>query len=389
MVATILPFAALGEIVGVRTVFLSGIVIFTVASALCALSHELALLSAARALQGLGASAIMAVNTALTRFIFPARHLGRGTGLTALTVATCFTLGPSVAAAILEIAPSWVWLFAINIPFGIGALALAFFILPHTPKTARPFDFAGAFLNMGAFGFLILGLGEGTHQASLPQVITELGLGTAIGVLLLKSQLKKSAPIFPIDLFRIRNFALSAATAVCAFSAQGLAFVSLPFLFQVNFAFSNAKSGLLLTPWPLVVAVMGVVAGPLSDRYPAGILCGIGLSVLAVGLVSLALLPEHADPFSIGWRLALCGLGFGFYQAPNVRALMVTAPRERSGSASGMVAMVRLSGQAFGSSLAALCFSVLPHSAPYAALAAGAAASVIGAAASLLRLSRA
>src|SRR6516162_10988460 len=117
LVATLLPLGALGEIVGHEKIYLSGLVLFTLASLGCALAWSLESLLVARTLQGLGASGLMSVNTALVRFVYPSRIVGRGFGHNALVVATCFTLGPSVASGILAIG-SWPWLFAVNLPFG-------------------------------------------------------------------------------------------------------------------------------------------------------------------------------------------------------------------------------------------------------------------------------
>src|SRR5271165_2390047 len=122
MVATILPFAALGETVGHSRVYVAGIAVFTASSLACALAPSLIGLCIARGLQGLGASALMSMNTALVRYIYPSRQLGRGVGLVALVVAVGFALGPTVAAAIMATTNSWGWLFAINVPFGLIAL---------------------------------------------------------------------------------------------------------------------------------------------------------------------------------------------------------------------------------------------------------------------------
>ena len=122
LVATLLPLAALGEIVGHRRIYLGGLLLFTLASLACACAWSLPSLLTARVLQGLGASGIMSVNTALVRFVYPARLLGRGFGHNALVVATAFTLGPTIASGILAVGP-WSWLFAVNIPFGVVAIA--------------------------------------------------------------------------------------------------------------------------------------------------------------------------------------------------------------------------------------------------------------------------
>jgi DHA2 family multidrug resistance protein-like MFS transporter len=386
MVATILPFAALGEIAGHRRVYLFGIALFTAASLACALAPSLSGLCIARGVQGLGASALVSVNTALVRYIYPARYLGRGVGLTALVVAVCFALGPSLAAAIMAVMKSWGWLFAINVPFGAAALVLAFRALPDTPRRSEPLEYKAVLLNAGTFGLLSLALGQATQLAGWTEVVPELAGALLFLWGLIQHQKDKANPIFPIDLFRIRAFALSAGTAFCAFAAQGLAFVSLPFLLQAGLGRSVVETGLLLTPWPLAVGVMGIVAGRLSDRYPAGILGSAGLVLLAGGLAAVITLPQNAGAGAIVWRLAVCGLGFGFFQSPNLRALMTSAPQARSGGASGIVAMARLSGQTTGAALAALALGLGGAEGPAFAAALAAIFAVTGAVASVLRL---
>src|ERR1700730_18680611 len=124
LVVSLLPLAALGEIVGFRRIYLGGLILFTVASLICADSTTLPGLAGARILQGFGASGIMSVHTALIRIIYPSRQLGRGVGFNAMVVAVSSAIGPSVASAILSVA-SWQWLFAVNVPIGIVAIALA------------------------------------------------------------------------------------------------------------------------------------------------------------------------------------------------------------------------------------------------------------------------
>ena len=357
MVATLLPFAALGEIVGLRRVCMGGLVLFTAASLACALSPSLALLVAARLLQGLGASAVMSVNTAMLRAIYPQHLQGRAFGFNALVVAVAFAVGPTAASLILA-AASWPWLFAINVPLGVLAFLLGRRALPHTPRASHRIDGLTALYNMFAFGLLILAFGEGAHQVGAGTLVPEVIGALVFFVLLLRRQSGHAAPMLPVDLFRRPLFALSALTAVCTFAAQGLAFVSLPSYFEVTLGRSPIETGFLMTPWAALVAVMAPIAGRLSDRYAPGILGGIGLSVLASGLVALLLMPAQPSVFDIGWRMAMCGIGFGFFQAPNLKAIMSSAPPERSGGASGVVATARLTGQASGAALVAYCFTV-------------------------------
>ncbi|MCJ2072902.1 MFS transporter [Methylobacterium sp. J-030] len=385
VVSTLLPMAALGEIVGQRRVYVAGLLLFTGASLVCALAWSLPTLVAARVLQGIGASALMAVNIALIRFIYPAHQLGRGVGLNAFVVGVGFAVGPTVASLILLAAP-WPWLFAVNVPIGLGALALAWTALPETGRSGHAFDRPGALLNAAAFALLVLGLGEAAHAGPLGRILPELGGSLACFALLLRRQAGHPAPMLAADLLKRPLFALSALTAVCAFAAQGLAFVSLPFLFQHTLGRSQVETGFLMTPWPVVVALMAPVAGRLSDRYAPGLLGGIGLAGLALGMGLLAGLPADPDVADIVWRMAVCGAGFGFFQAPNMRAIMTSAPPARSGGASGIVATARLLGQTLGAALVAACFALAQTHGPAVAMGLGAVFAGFASAASFSRL---
>lgn len=385
MVATLLPFGALGEIIGHQRIYLFGLVLFTVASVACALSWSLETLLISRVLQGLGAAGAMSVNAALVRTVYPPHHFGRGLGHNALVVATSFTIGPTVASAILSVA-SWEWLFAINLPFGLAALIISLKTLPATARATHSFDYLGALLAVTCLGLLITGIDSAAHHVAAPIVVAELIVGLLIGWLLLRRQAGHPAPMLPIDLFRRPLFALSAATAVCSFAVQGLAFVSLPFYFEEVLHRSAVETGIFLTPWPLVVGFMAPIAGRLSDRYPAGALGGIGLALLGVGMVLLATLPPEPSIANIVWRMVICGAGFGFFQAPNMKAIMSSAPAGRSGGASGIVATARLTGQSTGAALAAFCFGLFGHAGATWALALGGVFAAIGCVMSFLRL---
>jgi DHA2 family multidrug resistance protein-like MFS transporter len=357
IVATLLPFAALGDLWGPRKVFLGGLAFFTAASLGCALADSLVTLTLARVLQGIGASAIMSVNIALIRLIYPAHRLGRGVGLNALVVGVAFAVGPTVASLVLSVA-AWPWLFAINLPLGGLCLAFGLPALPRSEPRRQAFDPAAAVLTALAFAALILALGAATQREDARWLGAALLTSLVAGALLLRRQAGHPAPMLPVDLLRRPMFALSAVTSMCAFATQGLTLVSLPFYFEQVLHRDPIETGFLMTPWAVTVAATAPFAGRLSDRHPPGLLGGIGLGVLALGMASLALLPAQPGRLDIVLRLAVCGVGFGFFQSPNLRALMSSAPPERAGGASGVIAMARLLGQATGAALVALCFGL-------------------------------
>ena len=355
----LLPLSSLGEIYGYRRIYQAGLTLFTLASLACALSSSLPTLIVARMLQGLGAAGIMSVNSALIRFIYPRRWLGRGVGLNATVGSIASALGPSVASVILAVAP-WPYLFAVNVPLGILGAVIALRTLPNTPLSGARFDFPSAALQAVAFGLLLFGISEMGHGDSWVRVGVELTVAAVAGFVLVVRQLSRTAPLLPVDLLRIPLFALSVTTSVCAFIAQAAAQVSMPFLFEHRFGRDQVMTGLLMTPWPLVVAVIAPFAGRLADKYPAGLLGGAGLAVMGLGLLAMSLLPDHPITLDIVWRMTLCGIGFGFFNTPNNRAIITSAPPIRTGGASGMQATARLLGQSTGAAMVALVFTAFP-----------------------------
>ncbi|HUC12648.1 MAG TPA: MFS transporter [Stellaceae bacterium] len=390
VVVTLLPFASLGDIFGYRRIYAIGFAVFTTAALISALSYSLPMLAIGRALQGVGAAGMMSVNTALVRFTYPRRQLGRGIAMTAVAVSVSSAAGPSVAAAILAVA-SWHWLFAASVPIGSVTFVLSLRLLPRTPPSPHRFDLASAVLSAFAFAALIGGINGIGHGQPGITVAAELVGALGVGYVLVRRQTRLPLPLLPVDLFRRPIFALSVTTSVTTFVAQGITFVTLPFYFEDVLGRSQVATGLLMTPWPATVAVIAPIAGRLADRYPAGILGGIGLGVLSIGYLLLALLPAEPATADILWRMMLCGLGFGFFASPNNRAIVASAPRERSGGAGAIQSTARLLGQTIGAALVAMIFGFAHPSAgtgPTVAIVLASAFAAAAAVASLARLSR-
>ncbi|MCD8033094.1 MAG: MFS transporter [Alistipes sp.] len=388
IMVSLLSFSALGDVVGYRKIYIGGLMLFTVASVGCSLSGSLQTLVLARVMQGFGAAAITSVNTTLIRFIYPKARLGRGMGINATVVAVSSVAGPTLAAGILSVA-DWPWLFAVNIPMGLIALSLSRRFLPANPVriSGHRFDWRDAVMNALTFGLLMASV-EGFSHGLDPRI---LSLGVAalliVGFLFIRSQLREPYPILPFDLLRIPIFSVSVLTSVCSFLGQMLAMVALPFYLQEACGYNDVQTGLLLTAWPAVIMVVAPAAGMLVERIHAGILGGTGLTMMAAGLFLLAFLPEHPTDFDIIWRLVLCGAGFGLFQSPNNSILIASAPPERSGSASGMLATARLIGQTTGAALMALLFHIVPENSTHTALLLAGGFAVTGAVISLSRIS--
>jgi DHA2 family multidrug resistance protein-like MFS transporter len=237
-----------------------------------------------------------------------------------------------------------------------------------------------------ALGTLLIGISEVGHGDSLFHVIMDLTVAVVTGVVLVMRQMTQRAPMLPVDLLRIPLFALSVASSVCSFVAQSMAQVSLPFLFQHKLSMDQVATGLLMTPWPLTVAVIAPFAGRMADRYPAGLLGGCGMVVMATGLGAMAMLPANPTTLDIVWRMTVCGIGFGFFNTPNNRAIITSAPPVRTGGASGMQATARLLGQTMGAAVVALVFAAVPEGGTTVTLVVATAAAATAAAVSFSRL---
>lgn len=349
----LLPLASLGEIIGYRRVYLAGLALFTLSSLFCLLAPSFAFLVAARVLQGLGAAGIMSVSPALLRFIYPRAALGRGIGFNVVVVSVSACAGPPLTAAILSHA-DWPVLFAVNLPLGLAAFFAGKRSLPDTGRTPRIFDWLGAALVAMAVGpgfFAVAGL---THRASVWLAGSALCFTAITSAVIGLRERGRAHPLVPVDLLRLPAFSFSICASISAFSAQALILAALPFRLHQVFDYPVAEIGLIMVALPLGVGFAAALAGRLPERHPGNFVGSAGMVLFATGLLLLAGLPSQAGAWSIAACAAMSGAGFGLFQSPNNREILLSAPRERSGGAAGMLGMARLLGQALGAAAVGL-----------------------------------
>ena len=356
----LLGFAAIGDVFGYRRVFLAGVSIFVTASALCAISTSFEMMVASRVLQGIGGACTMSINTALLRLIFPPNKLGRVMAANAVIVAVTAASGPALGGAILSIG-HWSWIFLINIPMGLLALALGWKLLPQNPpqKEQQKLDGRSVIMNAVFFGLLIYTIEGMAHEGISTLLLLQAAVAIIVGIMYIRRQLQLPMPILPIDLFRIPIFSLSIGCSIACFTAQMLALVSLPFFMQHSLGLSVVQTGLLMTPWPLATTLTAPLAGRLIERLHPGILGSVGMGIFALGLCLLAISDHNPEEWGLAWRMAICGIGIGLFQTPNNVTITTSAPINRSGGASGMLGTARVLGQTLGTALVAVLFHLM------------------------------
>lgn len=356
LVMALLPCAALGESLGYRRVYTAGLAVFVGASGLCAVAPSLCLLVTARFLQGLGAAAVMSLGVALLRLVVSPQQLARAIAWNTLAVALASAAGPTLGAWVLANA-TWRWLFALNLPLGL-LVSMATRALPQASGTARELDRVSIALHAGAFaGLIAAALLMPEHPG--PASFGLAGAGCAVFALV-RREMQKQAPMIPLDLLRRAAFRASVLASICCFIGQSAAMISLPFYLQHVLGQDVLRAGILMTPWPLSVALIAPIAARLADRISGEWLSASGGALLAFGLALAGLWPLRQEPLAAVPILALCGAGFGLFQVSNNRNLFLSATRERSAAAGGMQSTARLTGQALGASAMTLLFTTTP-----------------------------
>lgn len=354
VVVTLLPFSAAAERIGFRRMFGIGVGVFGLASLASALSTSLLTLMLARIAQGVGASMLMCLFGGLVRNIYPLRKLGMGISLNASLVGVTAVLGPTLGAWILALA-SWPWIFLVNLPICV----LAYFgvrFLPDVPRAAGRFDWVSTGLSVPAFGLAVLGL-DALGEAPLVALLF-LTVSGGFGYFLLQRSRHQKTPLVPVDLLRIVAIRYAVGASLMLFAAQMASLVTLPFYFLRVLHYSYFDVGILLGAWSLGTAVMAPLAGYFSGRYPIAILCAVGAGVKALAMLMLILLSGDAGFVWFILALFAGGIGFGFFQTPNNRAILAGAPRHRSGAAGALQATTRVFGQSVGTALVAVVFAL-------------------------------
>jgi EmrB/QacA subfamily drug resistance transporter len=356
----LLTFGRLGDIRGHKSIYISGFLIFVAASASCGLAPSVEILVISRGIQAFGAAMLFANSPAILTKSFPPDQRGQALGMQATMTYLGLTVGPSLGGWLAQ-SFGWRTVFYINVPIGLIAFGLSLaFINPEKQEITHHerFDWPGAGLFSAGLILLLLGLNQGNDWGwtSLSFIIC---LSAAILIMagFILVERRAVSPMLDLSLFNRRLFSASTASAVLNYICLYSVIFLMPFYLIQGRGLNPAQAGLLLTAQPILMAVSAPVSGLLSDRIGSRLLSTTGMAILSVGLFLLSRLGPDSPNSAILSSLAVTGLGTGIFISPNTSALLGSAPRQRQGIASGILATARNVGMVLGVGLAGAIFT--------------------------------
>jgi EmrB/QacA subfamily drug resistance transporter len=353
----LVPLGRIADTIGRRRVFTTGAVVYTSASAACAIAPSLCLLIAARVLLGVGGAMIFATSLALLTSVYPESERGRVLGINVASVYLGLSIGPFAGGLLTQYA-GWRSVFVANV--GVGVIIIATVIAnlrgEWRASTGGRFDAMGSLLYAAGLTGTIYGLSK------LPTVegMMLVGVGFTVLGLFYWWEVRAESPVLPVGILRGNAvFGLSNLAALINYSATfGVTFLLSLYLQGIR-GFDPRSAGILLVAQPVVMTVASPAAGRLSDRVQPRLLASLGMALTAAALGVLIFLTEGTPLWLIVVGLLVLGLGFGLFSSPNTNAVMGSVERSFYGTASATLATMRLTGQMFSMAIATVMLALL------------------------------
>lgn len=339
----------LGDVVGKKGLFIAGIVVFTIGSALCGLSPDVSWLIGFRVLQAIGSVLVLALGAAILVEAFPPHERGKALGWIGTTVSVGIVSGP-VLGGILISAFSWRAIFFVNVPVGIVAAYLALRHVPNTsPAQGQRFDVAGAVLmSLSLFSLsLSLTLGQDLGFGD-SLVVSGFVLSALAAVAFVVVELRVSSPTLQLRLFKSPMLSVSVVAGFLVFSCLSATFFLLPFYLEGVLGIDVGQVGLLLGAAPLMMGLVSPISGTLSDRFGIRRLTLLGLIVIAAAYLGFTTFDIDTTVLHFLVLAIPLGIGLGVFNAPNNSAIMGSVPPEYMGTGGGLLTITRLLGQITG-----------------------------------------
>jgi len=354
----LLTGAALGDRYGRRLMFSIGIGVFTLGSAVAALSTTATGLDLARALQGVGGAIVTPLTLTLLSAAVPREKRGLALGAWGGIGGLAVAIGPLVGGAIVE-GLSWQWIFWLNVPIGLVLAPLAFFRLRESHGPADRLDLPGLGLASAGLLGIVWGLVRGNSVGwSSPEIVGSLVAGVIVLALFVLWELRAPAPMLPMRFFRNRTFALTNVSSLFMFFGMfGSIFLLIQF-FQTVQGYSPLQAGLRILPWTAMPIFIAPIAGAWSDRIGGQRLMAVGLSLQAVGLAWIATVTSPTMPYAdVVAPFFLSGIGMALFFAPVANVVLSSVRPVEEGQASGANNAIRELGGVFGVAVLASIFA--------------------------------
>ena len=383
--ALLLPAGRLGDLVGRKTIYNLGFIVFITGAFLCGSAQNLTQLILSRIFQALGSSMLQTSSFAIMAAAFSDRDRGKGMGVSGTLVAIGAVSGP-VVGGLLIAAVGWRGVFFFNVPVGIVGAVLAHFILQEKKvsstqgKVVGRFDILGSFLATVAIGGFLVGMSFG-QEAGWFSPRTLLFFSTALAAMIAFPyfESRRAHPLIDVSLLKNRTFALNNIARFILFVSASFNVLLMPFYLQMVLSYSPMETGVLISSMSVIMGIVAPIAGWLTNRISTRVLSAFGMSVMGLGLFFATQLNLHSTYYDVLWRLLMIGGGYGTFQTPNNTSIMDSVSPEKFGITSGLMSLVREMGRAFGTSLASIIvvtsmFSTVGHISLYSLKRGGASA---------------
>jgi EmrB/QacA subfamily drug resistance transporter len=346
---SMLGIGRLADIVGKKNIYMLGIVVFTVGSALCGLAGSVYWLIAFRILQATGAAMIMALGAAILTEAFPPQERGKAMGMIGSIVSVGIVVGPTLGGVIIG-ALSWRWIFYVNLPIGIlGTIMVARNLPDIKPAGQQRFDYLGALTLCLSLLSLLLGLTFGQQRGFVsPLVGLMIGLWLVLLIIFIRIEKKVVQPMIDLKLFNNMLFSINLVTGFISFVGLAGVMILIPFYLENILGFEITRVGLLMGIVPVMLGITAPFAGTLSDHAGTRRITVIGLAIMLVGYLTAGTLSGNTSAWGYLIRMFVLGLGIGTFISPNNSAIMGSASRRQLGIVSGFMAITRTLGQTVG-----------------------------------------
>ncbi|MBI2358543.1 MAG: MFS transporter [Deltaproteobacteria bacterium] len=359
LIGLVLTLGRMGDLYGRKRIYTSGFLVFGLGSALCGFSRSPAELIVFRVVQAVGGAMLTANGRALVTVAFPAAERGKALGLTQMAFHVGFLTGPTLGGFLIDSA-GWQWIFFLNVPVAVAGAYLARRTLPESlaDRQSARLDFLGAALLLAANTAFLYALNQAPHLGFRhPRVISLIVVSAVTLCLFIVTELRVGAPVLSLSLFRNRLFSTANLSLFCITSTQSAINFLMPFYLESIMGFTPSQMGWIIITNSAVIIVVGPLAGWLSDRLGSRSLCTLGSALIVLAQFFIASLTFDASVIRIILPLALSGLGWAIFNAPNQSAIFGSVPRDKLGVASGVSTTTARVGGAAGVALSAALFT--------------------------------